>query len=218
MLVWIHCSRLARSQLKKLDLSRSRRGYWGALKSTKPPQKPSRPTQLPEPAVLRHCPAPLYAMDKLLKRVRMAERQVARRAKRFREAVEGSERNQHRRQVVQAQRNAGRQLSIAIKHRHEDWELGPLAPRRDVSRVDESGNYWGTISPEQAQLHNSHLTDEQKHARSAWAGGSQYLCLAPGDRVVILDGPYKGRITKIIAIEKETMTVSLGEDILVGAL
>ena len=152
-------------------------------------------------------------MDKLLKRVRMAERQVARRAKRFREAAEGNERNQNKRQIVRAQRNAGRQIAIAIKHRHEDWELGPLAPRRDVSRVDESGNYWGAIPTAQAQLQNPFLTDEQKQARSAWAGGSQYLCLAPGDRVVVLDGPYKGRITNITSIEKENMTVRLGEDI-----
>jgi hypothetical protein len=157
-------------------------------------------------------------MDKLMGRVRMAERQVARRAKRMDAKIRGGERHQQRSQLIEAQRRAGRQLAIAIRHRHEDWELGPIAPRRDVSRVDESNNYWGTISPDQAQLDNPLMTEEQREARSAWAGGSKYLCLAVGDRVVVLDGPYKGRISAIAQIQKDNMTLTLGEDLLVGAL
>ncbi|KAK0639255.1 hypothetical protein B0T16DRAFT_497380 [Cercophora newfieldiana] len=163
-------------------------------------------------------PTPLYgvtcAMDKIMRRVRMAERKVARRTKKLETQASKFERVQHRGQMVQSQQRAGRQLGIAIKHRHEDWELGPIAPRRDVSRIDESGNYWGSIHPEQAQLDLPSMTDEQREARCAWAGGSKYLCLAVGDRVVVLDGPYKGKISPITQIHKENMTVTLGEDML----
>ena len=154
-------------------------------------------------------------MDKLLKRVRMAERQVARRAKRTERGLELQELKNVRRTKIGLRKQAGRQLAVAIKNRHEDWELGPLAPRRDTSRVDEDGNYWGSISADHASLQIT-LTKEQKEARAAWAGGHQYLCLAPGDRVAILDGPYKGKISKIKSIDKEFLTVNLGDDILVG--
>lgn len=149
-----------------------------------------------------------------MSRVRMAERQVARRAKRLEQAEKRIERRQQREQLQQLQRQAGSQLNQAVKHRHEDWKMGPLAPRRDVSKLDASGNYWGSISPEQAQLNNPLLTEEQKEARTAWAGGSKYLCIATGDRVVVLDGPYKGQISKIMDIREDNMTVSLSEDML----
>jgi len=153
-------------------------------------------------------------MDKILRRVRMAERQVARRAKRREQANLAHERANTREQMVGLRRQAGRQLNAAIKRRHEDWELGPLAPRRDISKVDEYGNYWGSISADHASLQIA-LTEEQREARAAWAGGAQHLCLAPKDRVVILDGPYKGKITTINKINKDSMTLEL-EGIVVG--
>ncbi len=155
-------------------------------------------------------------MDKLLRRVRMAERQVVRRAKREKYIQEKFEQRQQRHQMLRTQREAGEQLKAAIVARHEDWELGPLAPRRDVSRVDKFGNYWGSITGERAQLSTTQLTDEQKTARSAWAGGPQYICLAPGDRVVILEGPYRGKITKIEKINKENMTIDVADEMLVS--
>ncbi|KAK0613858.1 hypothetical protein B0T14DRAFT_461987 [Immersiella caudata] len=153
-------------------------------------------------------------MDKIMRRVRMAERRVVRRTQKQDDQLNAIRRRQQRKQIVDVQRNAGRQLAIAIKHRHEDWELGPIAPRRDINRVDESGNYWGSISSDQAQLQNPMITEEQLEARSAWAGGAKYLCLAEGDRVVVLDGPYKGKISKVRKISKEYMTAQLDEDIM----
>ncbi|KAK1750023.1 hypothetical protein QBC47DRAFT_128565 [Echria macrotheca] len=147
-------------------------------------------------------------MDKILRRVRMAERQVARRAKRREEQQAASERANTRQQVINYRRQAGSRLATAIKHRHEDWELGPLAPRRDVSRADKYGTYWGSVHAESANLSVT-LTEEQRQARAAWAGGAEHLCLAPKDRVVIQDGPYKGRISKILRINEDTMTVEL---------
>ncbi|KAK4242081.1 hypothetical protein C8A03DRAFT_29666 [Achaetomium macrosporum] len=147
-------------------------------------------------------------MEKILRRVRMAERQVARRVKRRNELVHAIEKNQRFQAIARSRQQAGYELNSAIKARHEDLKLGPLAPRRDVSKVDDFGNYWGSISTERALL-QFNLTDEQKSARAAWAGGSQYLCIAPGDRVVVTEGPYKGKISTIASINKEVMTVEL---------
>ncbi|KAK4455039.1 hypothetical protein QBC34DRAFT_391398 [Podospora aff. communis PSN243] len=153
-------------------------------------------------------------MDKIMRRVRMAERRVLRRAQKQEDSGKAAERWQHRNRVVTSTRQAGRQLAIAIKHRHEDWESGPIAPRRDVSRIDESGNYWGSITAEQANGDTPLITEEQLELRSAWAGGPKTLCLAVNDRVVILDGPYKGKLSKVKSINKKNMTAQLDEDIL----
>ncbi|KAK4102659.1 hypothetical protein N658DRAFT_515309 [Parathielavia hyrcaniae] len=147
-------------------------------------------------------------MDKILRRVRMAERQVSRRAKRREEIAHAIEKRGRLRTVRNMKEQAGYELNTAIKARHEDLELGPLAPRRDVSKMDPFGNYWGSISTERALLQVT-LTKEQRDARAAWAGGSQYLCLAPTDRVVITEGPYKGKISTIAEINKDNMTVEL---------
>jgi large subunit ribosomal protein L24 len=147
-------------------------------------------------------------MDKILRRVHMAERQVARRAKRRQELVHSIEKSKRNQEVSGQRKQAGYELGAAIRARHEDLELGPLAPRRDVSKLDKFDNYWGSISTERALL-QAKLTDVQKEARAAWAGGSKNLCLAPGDRVVITEGPYKGKISTIAAIKRETMTVEL---------
>jgi large subunit ribosomal protein L24 len=147
-------------------------------------------------------------MEKILSRVRMAERQVARRVKRRNELVHAVKKNERTQAITRARQQAGLALNTAIKARHEDWELGRLAPRRDVSKVDRFGNYWGSISTDRAMLQFT-LTDEQKNARAAWAGGSQYLCIAVGDRVVVTEGPYKGKISAISSIDRSNMTVQL---------
>jgi large subunit ribosomal protein L24 len=156
-------------------------------------------------------------MDKILRRVRMAERQVARRVKRREQLVHSIKKNERIRSVSRQRKEAGYELGAAIKARHEDLELGPLAPRRDVSKPDPFSNHWGSISIERALLQTK-ITDEQREARAAWAGGSQYLCIAPGDRVVITEGPYKGKITKIAAIKRDAMTVELDGNIGVVSL
>lgn len=151
-------------------------------------------------------------MDKILRRVRMAERQVVRRAKRNQERFHAIEKKKRLNEIAQLRRQAGYELGAAVKARHEDLELGPLAPRRDVSKVDSFGNYWGSITTERALLQVK-LTSQQREARAAWAGGTQYLCLAPGDRVVILEGPYKGKISAIESINRDAMAVELAGDL-----
>ncbi|KAG7294336.1 hypothetical protein NEMBOFW57_004407 [Staphylotrichum longicolle] len=147
-------------------------------------------------------------MDKILRRVHMAERQVARRCKRRQELVHSINKSKRTQEISAQRKQAGYELGAAIRARHEDLELGPLAPRRDVSKLDPFDNYWGSISTERALLQTK-ITDVQREARAAWAGGSKTLCIAPGDRVVVTEGPYKGKISTIATIKKETMTVEL---------
>ncbi|KAK3683635.1 hypothetical protein B0T22DRAFT_411815 [Podospora appendiculata] len=154
-------------------------------------------------------------MDKILRRVRMAEGQVVRRTKR-RSAERHGLNKSTRRQNIQPQRaEVGAHLAAAVRARTEDMRLGPLAPRRDVSVVDQSNNYWGTISPSRAML-DTKLTDDQRKARCAWAGGEEYLCLAAGDRVVVQEGPYKDKIGVIEGIDRKAMAVEISNDLRVN--
>ncbi|KAK4189901.1 hypothetical protein QBC35DRAFT_123973 [Podospora australis] len=148
-------------------------------------------------------------MDKILRRVRMAERQVVRRNKRVAEKNYAMEKQKRLRETGGMHKEAGNDLYKAIKARHEDLELGPIAPRRDVMQLDKFGNHWGSISSERALL-SAKLTKEQKQARAAWCGGPDYVCLAVGDRVVVLDGPYRGQIAKIENIKRDTLALDLG--------
>jgi large subunit ribosomal protein L24 len=147
-------------------------------------------------------------MDKILRRVRMAERNVARRTKRQKYIVDGGNRRADIRGTAQTRGHAGAELGAAIKARHEELELGPLAPKRDVFKPDKLANYWGAISTDRATL-TTPITDAQLDARCAWAGGSKLLCLARGDRVVVTEGPYKGQISTISLIIKTSMSVEL---------
>lgn len=148
-------------------------------------------------------------MDKILRRVRMAERQAVRRNKRIKDRNYGLDKRIRLREVGGLRREAGMDLNRAIKARHEDYDLGPIAPRRDVSKLNEFGHHWGSISTERALL-NVKLTEHQRAARAAWAGGVDYLCIRPDDRVVVLEGPYKGQIATIKSINRNTMAVDLG--------
>ncbi|KAK3321032.1 hypothetical protein B0T19DRAFT_431302 [Cercophora scortea] len=154
-------------------------------------------------------------MDKILRRVRMAEGQVVRRNKRKSAERHGLDKF-HRRQGMQPlQAEAGAHLAAAIRARTEDVRLGPIAPRRDVSIVDQASNYWGSISAGRAML-DTKLTTAQRKARCAWAGGEEHLCLAVGDRVVVQEGPYKDKIGVIDRIDKKNMALELANDLRVN--
>lgn len=147
-------------------------------------------------------------MDKLIKRTATAERQVARR---LREAAKRS----HRRQLGERIRRAksavedlNRNVYNARRVRHEAWELGPLAPRRTI----ENGYGIATEHARTArQTSDMLLRPFEREARCEWAGGSKYLNLAPGDRVVILEGHDKGNIDTITSVNASTGTVELKE-------
>ncbi|KAK4181103.1 hypothetical protein QBC36DRAFT_129004 [Triangularia setosa] len=151
-------------------------------------------------------------MDKILRRVAMAERQVTKRIKRKTQRRYQLEKKERNREIKRHRQEVGEDMRQAIVARNEDLKLGPLAPNRDTGKVNEFGNPYGAISVDRALLH-SQLTPEQKEARCAWAGGSKNLCLAPGDRVVILEGPYKGKIVPIKNIRTNTMVLEMDDDL-----
>ncbi|KAJ6782585.1 hypothetical protein PWT90_05701 [Aphanocladium album] len=147
-------------------------------------------------------------MDKIARRVAHAQRLVARRTKRV-------ERRQNIDTFYRAQtafKPAVREIIDNIKAAKtaakEDWELGPLAPKRDLGFND-----YGVLQEPVRQDWSNHgqVNFQQKLAekRSAWAGGIKMLNLAPGDRVVILEGPDKGKIDTIGTIQLETGSLTL---------
>jgi large subunit ribosomal protein L24 len=152
-------------------------------------------------------------MDKLARRVRMAERQVARRLKKeAKTEYLWTTKMERMRTTKELGRDASKSIKQAIVARREDWELGPLAPRRDVPRVElnAADNAWGTIGVTRA-LMSLKLNERQLEARCAWAGGSKYLCLMPGDRVVVVEGTMKGKIDKVAEINIEEGVVQLAD-------
>ncbi|KAL2265694.1 hypothetical protein VTJ83DRAFT_6794 [Remersonia thermophila] len=151
-------------------------------------------------------------METILRRVRMAERQVARRMKRQDHLKFREEKHDRMIEIARMRRQVGQNINAAIKARHEDLKLGPLAPRRDGVKFDHVMSYWGSVSVERVMLQTK-LTDEQRNARAAWCGGTENFCLAVGDRVVVMEGPYKGKIAPIEGINKETMTLELGGNV-----
>jgi hypothetical protein len=142
-------------------------------------------------------------MQKILKRVATAERVAAKRkATRDKQAWQKSrfeERDEVRYQRAQMAEDFGR-AKRAIK---DDWFLGPSAPNINVG---EHGPTHGAISEARYQMSGS-LKEHQKEARCAWLGGAKNLNLAEGDRVVLLEGPDKGKIGKVTTVYKDKMEV-----------
>ncbi|OTA53477.1 hypothetical protein K449DRAFT_417343 [Hypoxylon sp. EC38] len=142
-------------------------------------------------------------MQKILRRVATAERVAAKRAKTKdlkwfkKNKKETSEQQRQQLEMVKDEFSAAKQ---AIK---DDWELGPLSPRRDV------GNWAGAkgaISEARYAVYG-HITLAMRNRRCQWAGGAYNLNLATGDRVVLIDGPDKGRIGKIVQIDHDKAEV-----------
>lgn len=147
-------------------------------------------------------------MQRILKRTAQAQRQVARRATK----TEKKEKQAIRVRHVQALKAAGQEIRMNLRDarsaRKEDWELGPLAPKRDLGYND-----YGTFKEgiRQDYTNNGNYVPQKKiiEQRCAWAGGVTQLNLAPEDRVVILEGPDKGKIDRIKEINKEDGTLTL---------
>ena len=147
-------------------------------------------------------------MQKLVKRVAQAQRQAGRRSN-IRARKEAAEGQLHNRQALSGAIAEVRQnLKDAKRARQEDWEMGPLAPKRDLG----FNNYGAFKESMRQDWSNSGLhrpAPKVVEARCAWAGGVKQLNLAPKDRVVILDGPDKGRIDRIQSVDAESGTVTL---------
>lgn len=150
-------------------------------------------------------------MQKLLKRTAQAERQVSRR---LAASTEKTVRSDRRERMTAQRRMRGalyRDLHASRQARARDWDLGPLAPRRDVGALTES---FGAASEDGRQRGvNRHvLPRELREERCSWLGGCEDLNLVVGDRVAVIEGLSKGRVGKVSLIDAKSAEVQL-EDV-----
>jgi len=150
-------------------------------------------------------------MDKLAKRTSQAQRQAARRAGHNLRRQQKTSMWQARAAVKGVNNEIKENLAQARKARRQDWEMGPLAPKRDLGFND-----YGLMKDPSRTTHayNGHHTVSKAtvERRCAWAGGTKQLNLAVGDRVVVLEGPAKGKVDRIQSINTELGTVTLEEE------
>ncbi|KAG6004817.1 hypothetical protein E4U21_000773 [Claviceps maximensis] len=147
-------------------------------------------------------------MQKLVKRAAQAQRQATRRAKQQMEQRNIDTRMRNREALRNAVSEVRQNLKDARQARKEDWELGPLAPKRDLG----FNNYGAFKEGARQDWSNDglyHQRPQLLEQRCAWAGGVRQLNLAPQDRVVIMDGPDKGKIDRIKEVRPESGTVTL---------
>lgn len=89
--------------------------------------------------------------------------------------------------------------------------MGPLAPQRDVPIENEFGSYFGAL-PEEIRAYG--FGKKQVDLACKWAGGRRYLCIKPGDRVAIMEGPDKGKIAPIKTIQLHQGVVTLSGELM----
>ncbi|KAI1373748.1 hypothetical protein F4677DRAFT_428115 [Hypoxylon crocopeplum] len=142
-------------------------------------------------------------MQKLLRRVATAERAAAKRAKtrdtRAFKRAKMDRSSEQKDQLSMANSDFQRAKQVV----KDEWNLGPLAPRQDVGGAAEGK---GAIHMARYSSYGR-LTLVMRNRRCQWAGGAYNLNLAVGDRVVLLDGPDKGRIGNLKSIDHDRAEV-----------
>ena len=121
----------------------------------------------------------------------MAEKQAARRKHKRGEANARA----RRWNLIQQNKHENREKLAMIRQeriaRREDWEMGPLAPKRDVG---PNKDRYGTVPA--TQLHGLQLRVHEKHEMLRQLK-ERYQTIVVGDRVVLLEGRDKGKIGKV---------------------
>lgn len=147
-------------------------------------------------------------MQKLAKRVAQAQRQAGKRAKKQAQTEQNSYQLRNRQALRSAVSEVKQNLRDARRARAEDWELGPLAPKRDLG-FNGYGVFEESVRTDWSNYGLHAPRPEIVMQRCAWAGGVKQLNLAVSDRVVILDGPDTGKIDRIRTINSQTGFVTL---------
>ncbi|KAK2591735.1 hypothetical protein QQS21_010556 [Conoideocrella luteorostrata] len=147
-------------------------------------------------------------MQKLVKRAAQAQRQATRRAQQRMEQENIDNRIRNRQALRSAVSEVRQNLKDARQARKEDWEMGPLAPKRDLG-FNNYGAFKESVRQDWTNYGLHQARPQLVEKRCAWAGGVRQLNLAPQDRVVILDGPDKGKIDRIKDVQAENGTVTL---------
>ena len=141
-------------------------------------------------------------MQAVIRRTVLAERQAARRLMKRRTKNHHEEMKTRREHERFAQQHLTGSIKNARTARREDYDLGPLAPRRDVGLKKET---YGTIHSN--QLHGQKLTMEERMEVNP--SGGRYANIVAGDRVVVLEGVDKGRIGKVQSFDAEKQQITV---------
>lgn len=147
-------------------------------------------------------------MEKIVRRVAHAQRSVFRRTKRAERRQRIDEYYRAQQTIKLANREIINNIKDSKKAAKEDWELGPLAPKRDLG-FNEYGVVQTAIRQDWSNYGQIASRPEIAEKRCAWAGGLKKLNLAPGDRVVILEGHDKGKIDTIKTLQPDTGSLTL---------
>ena len=138
-------------------------------------------------------------MQKVIRRTIFAEKQAARRNARKKERSTKLWLYEARQEASFTRGHEVKQLKAAQTARREDYELGPLAPRRDVGNDKES---YGTLNQYQLRLNR---VDRERREEALKSVGGRFLNIVKGDRVVLLEGKDKGKIGKISEVDLDRL-------------
>jgi large subunit ribosomal protein L24 len=141
-------------------------------------------------------------MQKVIRRTVLAEGQAARRLARKKEKFafeKGKSRRENERFVRRVEIS---DIKTARQTRREDWQLGPIAPRRDVGLNKET---YGTINTMRLR---SEIKTLQERLELNPEGG-RYPNIVVEDRVVLLEGRDKGKIGKVIAVDAQRQELTV---------
>ena len=141
-------------------------------------------------------------MQKVIRRTVLAEAQAARRLARRKERFEREKAKSKRENIDFIRRGESADIKLARRTRREDWELGSLAPRRDVGLKKET---YGTID---AMRIRGEIMSLEERLRVNPEGG-RYANIVVNDRVVLLAGRDKGKIGKVIEMDAKRQEVTV---------
>jgi large subunit ribosomal protein L24 len=141
-------------------------------------------------------------MQKVIRRSALAKAQAVRRLARRKERDIRITNRSKREQENYVKKEVATDIKAARLARREDWELGPLAPKRDVGLKKDT---YGTIST--MRLRGKELTLDERLKLNP--DGGRYPTIVAGDRVVLLQGRDKGKIGKVAALDAARQEVTV---------
>jgi large subunit ribosomal protein L24 len=141
-------------------------------------------------------------MQKVIRRSVLAKAQAVRRLARRKERDIRITNRSKREQENYVKKEVATDIKAARLARREDWELGPLAPKRDVGLKKDT---YGTIST--MRLRGKELTLEERLKLNP--DGGRYPTIVAGDRVVLLQGRDKGKIGKVASLDAARQEVTV---------
>jgi large subunit ribosomal protein L24 len=142
-------------------------------------------------------------MQKVIRRTILAEKQAARRLAKRKDKATREWAKITREETNFVRKDESSQIKAARLAQREDWELGPLAPKRDVGDAKDT---YGTII---SQRTRGQPLDIRKRDEVLKDVGGRYLNIVAGDRVVLLEGRDKGKIGKITSTDARRGTCTV---------